>query len=130
MLAVHVLLPIHAAAWTRLHLQAAVFCLSVFLFAFMTNQIHKWAHLEHPPLVARPLQRLRLILSVEHHRGHHSGSHTARYCITTGWLNPVLDRAGFFRISERAVQAVSGLQPREDDLRLIGLAAGSERAPQ
>jgi hypothetical protein len=130
MFAVHVLLPIHAAAWTRLHFQAAVLCVSVFLFVFMTNQIHKWAHLEHPPLAVRPLQRLRLILSAEHHHGHHFGPHTARYCITTGWLNPVLDRAGFFRLSERAVQAITGLQAREDDLRLIGMAAASKPAPQ
>jgi ubiquitin-conjugating enzyme E2 variant len=122
MLGVHALLPAHAAAWTRLDFQGAIFGLSLFAFTLMTNQIHKWAHLSEPPPLVRQLQRARLILSVDHHRGHHAAPHTGRYCITTGWLNPVLDRFDFFRISERAIQTVSGLQPREDDLRLIALA--------
>jgi hypothetical protein len=122
MLGVHALLPIRAAAWMRLDFEGAIFGVSLFGFTLMTNQIHKWAHLERPPLVARQLQRLRLILRVDHHRGHHAAPHTGRYCITTGWLNPLLDRLRFFRISEKAIQTVSRLQPREDDLRLIALA--------
>ena len=130
MLGLHALLPAHVVAWSRPHFQAALFGLSVFGFVLMTNQIHKWAHLDRPPAPVRHLQRLRLILGADHHRGHHAGSHTVRYCITTGWLNPVLDRIGFFRISERVVQTVFRLQPRQDDLRLIGLAGGAGKHPR
>ncbi len=130
MVGVHLLLPAHAADWSRLDFQAAIFGLGVFFFVLMTNQIHKWAHLDRPPRLVHHLQRLRLILGADHHRGHHSGPHTVRYCITTGWLNPVLDRIGFFRTSERVVQIVCRLQPRQDDLRLIGLAGSAKRPSQ
>jgi hypothetical protein len=119
MLGVQVLMPGDAAVWTRLQYQASMFVLSLSVFVFMTNQIHKWAHLDRPGPVVRLLQKLRLILTVDHHQVHHTGQHTAHYCITTGWLNPLLDRIRFFRMSEQLIQAVSRLQPREDDLKLI-----------
>jgi ubiquitin-conjugating enzyme E2 variant len=100
-----------------------LFALSVTLLVFMTNQIHKWSHLDRPSGAVRLLQRLRLILPAEHHQVHHTGDHTARYCITTGWLNPMMDRVQFFRRSERLIQAATRLQPREDDLKVLGLAS-------
>jgi ubiquitin-conjugating enzyme E2 variant len=57
-----------------------------------------------------------VILPATHHQGHHTGQHTSRYCITTGWLNPLLDRIRFFRAFERAIQAIFAFEPREDDL--------------
>ena len=119
MLGVHLYLPGDASAWTHGQYQTSLFALSLSVCVFMTNQIHKWAHMDRPPRVVRGLQGLRLILTAEHHRGHHMGPHTSRYCITTGWLNPLLDRIEFFRLSEKMVQAVSRLQPREDDLKFI-----------
>ena len=125
MLAVHAALPIGASAWTPLEYQCVLFALSLFFFVLMTNQIHKWSHVDRPPRVVRLLQHLRLILNVEHHQVHHRGHHTSRYCITTGWLNPILDRLQFFRMAERMIQAVSTLQPREDDVKLLNSAAGA-----
>jgi len=118
-LGVHLSLPRDASAWTRLHYQGALFALSVNLFVFMTNQIHKWSHVERPPLFVRLLQSLRVILPATHHQGHHTGRHTSRYCITTGWLNPLLDRIRLFRAFETAIQAISASEPREDDLKLM-----------
>ena len=106
-----------------------MFVLSVSFFVFMTNQIHKWSHLDRPPRIVGLLQDLRLILGAEHHQEHHTGDHTSHYCITTGWLNPLLDRLQFFRLSERVISSLSTLQPREDDLKLIGLAAGAAQDP-
>ena len=119
LLGVHLVLPGDGAAWTSGHSLGSLFALSVTSFAFMTNQIHKWSHLDRPPGIVRLLQRLRLILTAEHHQAHHAGDHTARYCITTGWLNPVMDRLQFFRRSEKLIQTVTRLRPREDDRRLI-----------
>jgi hypothetical protein len=65
-----------------------------------------------------------VILSAAHHQGHHAG-HITRYCITTGWLNPLLDRAGFFRIAETVIQRVSRLRPRADDVKLTEMAAAA-----
>jgi ubiquitin-conjugating enzyme E2 variant len=115
---VHAVTPFGTAAWTPVHSRAAVFTLSLAFFVFMTNQIHKWSHVDVAPAPVRLLQSAGLILTTEHHRGHHAGQHTRHYCITTGWMNPLLDRVDFFRRSERVVQAVTGLRPREDDLKL------------
>jgi ubiquitin-conjugating enzyme E2 variant len=62
------------------------------LAAVTTNQLHAWAHSD---CVSRPvawLQRWGLILSPERHAVHHRGGFDRSYCVTTGWMNPVLDR--------------------------------------
>jgi ubiquitin-conjugating enzyme E2 variant len=123
LLGIHLSMPTGSSAWTRLHYQSSLFALSLTLFVFLTNQIHKWAHSDLPPRSVRLLQELGLILPSAHHQVHHAGQHTSCYCITTGWLNPVLDRIRFFRISETLIQSISTLRPREDDLRLIDMAA-------
>lgn len=65
----------------------------VFAAALMgTNQIHCWAHARHAPGLVRWLQQRRLILDPESHRRHHRPPNASAYCITTGWLNPLLDR--------------------------------------
>jgi plasmanylethanolamine desaturase len=68
-----------------------------------TNQIHKWAHLPRVPAPVASLQRLGVILSPTEHARHHSGDHSRAFCVTTGWLNPVLDGARVFAACERAV---------------------------
>lgn len=70
-----------------------------------TNQFHKWAHLSEVPVVVARLQRFRVILSPTEHTRHHSGDHSRAFCVTTGWLNPVLDGARVFAACERAVSA-------------------------
>ena len=74
--------------------------ISMTFFALVTNQLHQWAHMDEPPRVVRALQRARIILSPEHHLIHHTHPHTDAYCITTGWMNPVLDKLRFFRALE------------------------------
>ena len=83
----------------------------------LTNQIHQWAHMAAPPPVVRVLQRARLLLGRQSHAVHHARPYDARYCITTGWCNAVLDAIGFFRRLERIVTQLTGMPPREDDDR-------------
>jgi plasmanylethanolamine desaturase len=72
---------------------------------FATNQFHKWAHLEEPPPWIAWLQDHRLILSPEHHDIHHTPPFERYYCITTGWLNPILcDRLRFFQRLEALIR--------------------------
>jgi hypothetical protein len=71
---------------------ALVFTLSIVL----TNQIHKWAHQSNPPRIIQALQKFRLILNPGDHQIHHTIPFDRYYCITNGWLNPILQRAGFF----------------------------------
>jgi len=74
-------------------------------FVFATNQIHKWAHAARVPRFVRWLQNERLILSPTHHDLHHRPPHDSHYCITVGWLNPLLGRLRFFRALEATVKA-------------------------
>lgn len=103
----------------------------VFLFTFllgftfwivMTNQIHKWAHMEVEELSwpVRVLQRLRIVLPKSEHDVHHTAPFESHYCITNGWLNPILAKTRFFRILEIAGNRIFGAIPREND---IGTAA-------
>jgi len=85
---------------------ASTFVALMALFALATNQFHKWAHTDRPPAVARLLQRSGLILSPAHHDIHHAAPHDKHYCITVGWLNPLLNRIGFFRGAESLIGRV------------------------
>ena len=98
LLATYLLVPVGANLLTLL-LGAYV---GLFLFAiFLTNQFHSWAHLPRPPRIVRALQRAGLILRPEHHQRHHTAPFNTYYCITSGWLNPLLARTRLFeRIHE------------------------------
>jgi ubiquitin-conjugating enzyme E2 variant len=86
---------------------------SLICVAAAANQLHKWAHVESPPALARALQRLGAILSPASHAEHHRGPHTSRYCISTGWLNGTLDTIRFWRGLERCVEAITGAEARD-----------------
>jgi ubiquitin-conjugating enzyme E2 variant len=73
---------------------------SAAFFVFCTNQFHKWAHAARRPAMVRRLQQWRLILSPDHHAIHHAPPHDKYYCITVGWMNPLLSRVRFFRACE------------------------------
>lgn len=88
-------------------LHAVVCGLAAALFA--TNALHCWAHSAAPPTLVAWLQRHRLVLSPEMHRRHHDGGHDRSYCVTSGWLNPLLDRLYFFARIERWVARAGGL---------------------
>jgi len=78
--------------------------LGLTLGSFCTNLFHKWAHSAQPPAAVRWLQRGGLVLSPERHALHHL-NHDRSYCVTSGWLNPVLDRLEFFPRLERMVRS-------------------------
>ncbi len=83
--------PIAASGWG---LAVGAFVWLATVFGVFTNQIHRWAHDEDRPAWVRPLQRLGLLLSPDHHQVHHRLPHDEHFCITNGWLNPLLDRFG------------------------------------
>lgn len=93
----------------------------------LTNQIHKWAHTQEPPQIVKILQKSGIILAKKNHSVHHKPAFDGYYCITTGWLNPILDKTGFWRIIENLVKSITGMQPREDDYKWTGL---SDKNPQ
>jgi len=95
--------------------------LSISIGVAMTNQFHKWSHTHKPPTVVVWLQKSRIILSKENHSVHHRPAFDGYYCITTGWLNPILERIRFWRGLENVVMSCTGLVPREDDDKWTGL---------
>ncbi|MDZ4727886.1 MAG: fatty acid desaturase CarF family protein [Leptospira sp.] len=75
---------------------------------FITNQIHKWAHLDHPGKIILFLQKSNLILSPNHHQVHHTAPYNKYYCITVGWLNPILSKIHFFEIIRTVAEKLFG----------------------
>jgi ubiquitin-conjugating enzyme E2 variant len=75
------------------------------LATLATNQVHRWAHSHAAPAPARWLQRHGLILSPEGHARHHRGGFDRSFCITTGWLNPLLDQIDLFPRLERLLRS-------------------------
>lgn len=91
------------------------------------NQIHKWCHAPaRAPLVVRALWRVGLLQSPGHHARHHRDEKNRAYCVVTPFVNPVLDRLGFWRALERCIVPFSGA-PRREDLRSIRRLTGSGR---
>lgn len=84
-------------------LLAHLFSLSIALVA--TNQFHRWAHSPSPPPFAKRLHAWGLILTPRGHALHHRRGHDRAYCVTSGWLNPVLDRVRLFERIEHFLGA-------------------------
>jgi ubiquitin-conjugating enzyme E2 variant len=95
-----------------------VFVLSFTFWIMVTNQVHKWAHMEEDELSApvRFLQRVWLILPRSEHKIHHTVPFESHYAITNGWLNGPLARIGFYRFLERLGWMIFGAIPRENDI--------------
>ena len=103
--------------------------LSTALFVSITNQIHKWSHTLRPPSYVRVLQDTNVILSRKVHNIHHQNPYDRYYCITTGWLNPVLGAINFWGVMEAAIEALGSYKPREDDQYWTSLQKKDSNTP-
>ncbi len=99
------------------HTFAYAFVCSFIAYGAAANQLHQWAHMDRPPRWVRLAQRGGMVLSPERHARHHRGQQTSDYCISTGWLNPALDRSGFWRALERGISLFTRAQPRRREAR-------------
>ena len=79
--------------------------LSMCCFLAVTNQSHKWAHQQACPTLVRWLQRSGVLLSKEAHGRHHRAPFDRDFCITSGAMNPLLDRLGLFTALARLFRA-------------------------
>lgn len=95
---------------------ALVFSTLLFLVmsVFFTNQIHKWAHEDNPNAIARWLQKHGVILAPTRHKLHHTPPFRSDYCITTGWLNPLLRKTHFFPLAKKILSKVP-FMPKADE---------------
>ena len=87
------------------------------ILGILTNQFHKWAHMEHekPHPIIRFFQKSGLIISHQKHHDHHQGEFDTSYCIINGWMNPLLDRIHFWKKMQVFISKLTGLKAREDD---------------
>ncbi|MGI8650100.1 MAG: fatty acid desaturase CarF family protein [Rubrobacter sp.] len=109
MLLVVFLVPVATAMWGYLF---GTFFLFLCFGIFLTNQFHKWAHLENPPGWVAAIQRTGVILSKEPHDIHHESPYDTYYCITVGVWNPIFDRFNLFERLERFIRkTVPGTHP-------------------
>jgi ubiquitin-conjugating enzyme E2 variant len=93
----------------------------VWLFAILganANQLHKWNHAGkgRVPRQIRILQRLGILQDAAGHAVHHRLDKNTAYCVITPYLNPLLDRLGFWRALEQLVIR-PGWASRRSDLR-------------
>ncbi len=123
-----VLMPFTIEGLENISIFAATSMGSMIFWVMMTNQFHKWAHLDEAqiPWWLRLLQRMHMVLPPAHHQIHHAAPFDTYYSITTGWLNWPLAKIGFYRRAERLITATFGLIPRRDD---IGVDAALAIAP-
>lgn len=97
------------------------FVFNLFAMAMVaTNVLHKWAHSEKTNWAISRLQRTRVFLSPAHHHLHHTQPFDSNYCITNGWLNPLLERIRFFRSLEATLSAI-GIKPNESSYAAVNL---------
>jgi ubiquitin-conjugating enzyme E2 variant len=109
---------------------AGAFLLGFCTVGLFTNQFHQWAHMPTPPRPVRVMQQCGLILSGDRHERHHRPPHITDYCIATGWCNGVLNRLDFFRRLERLVTRMTGMLPRQDELRFHAATSHTQGPPQ
>jgi ubiquitin-conjugating enzyme E2 variant len=97
------------------------------LAAVATNLFHAWAHSAEPPRIGRWLQARGLILTPRQHALHHRAGHDRAYCVTSGWLNPLLDRTRFFGRLDTLIERSGRPRPRSGGSALASAASGRER---
>jgi len=98
------------------------FVFNLFAMAMVaTNLLHKWAHAEKTNWLISRMQRFRLLLSPAHHELHHTRPFDSNYCITNGWLNPLLERIRFFRSVETTLSVI-GIKPNQSSYAAVSLA--------
>ena len=70
-----------------LHAVIVFTCVGILL----TNQCHKWAHMDSPPKLVKTLQKIGLVLRADEHRLHHTPPYNSHFCTASGWLNRPLN---------------------------------------
>lgn len=97
-----------------------VFFLTLTVLITLTNEIHKWSHQAKQAPIVKKLMDNHILLSPIAHRKHHKDPFDKSYCITTGWLNPLLDAIQFWRILEFIITSATGAIPRDNDQTMLG----------
>lgn len=79
------------------------------------NEIHSWSH-QRMGRVIRFFQRIEFFCSPRHHAVHHVRPYDQRYCVISGWLNPILQAIRFWDLCERVTWIVFRARPNPERL--------------
>lgn len=82
---------------------------------FFGTYFHRLGHVRPTGRLVRLLQTAGLLITPREHALHHRGQHITHYCVVTGWMNPLLDATGFWRALEKAISALTGAVPRQNE---------------
>ncbi|WP_146344811.1 fatty acid desaturase CarF family protein [Phaeobacter marinintestinus] len=87
-------------------------------FGGFNQQAHRFTHAPRHrlPKIIKRLQKIGVLQNAPHHWKHHIDPHVTHYCVLTPWLNPWLDKLGFWRGLERIFVPLFGA-PRRPDLQ-------------
>lgn len=94
---------------------APLWLLLTFAFVSQANEVHAWAHQRVKSRFIRGLQEFGLLQSPRHHGVHHKAPFDCRYCVMTDWLNPVLDRIGFWLLLEWLLKVLFGIKVKPNN---------------
>ena len=92
----------------------------------LSQQFHRLSHFRRAALspAVLALQDAGLMVSIAEHNAHHLVPFNRNYCIVSGVWNRPLAAAGFFPALEKAIVAITGVEPRswaeEPDYHWIG----------
>lgn len=84
-----------------------------FIISSQTNELHVMTHRtkEENGKIITFLQNIYVLQTRRHHALHHAPGNNVRYCVLTNFLNPILDRFGFWALLEDAIQANYNIAP-------------------
>jgi hypothetical protein len=96
--ALFITLPLTIASWA---IPMPIWLAATFFWtgylSMLVPQTHKEAHLGKRPPIITVMQGVRLIVNPRSHQAHHDDNRKS-FCVFTGWLNPLLDHTGFWRV--------------------------------
>ena len=94
------------------------FCL---IYGLMANEIHAISHrtMKENGKFISFLQKLGLLQSRRMHGYHHSAPYDVNYCVLTNYLNPILNKIGFWHFLEWAV-GLFGVKPARGNVNRGG----------
>ena len=94
--------------------QITWFLTALFVFITLNDVVHKYAHTTRAetPKYIIVLQNIGLLQTHKEHHLHHTEPFETHYCPMTPYVNPILERMGFWRRLENLIEGIFGLKPR------------------
>lgn len=83
-----------------------------FILMGFANEIHGWSH-QKCSWPIRFLQNIGILQSPKHHKIHHTKPYSTRYCVMSGWLNPILEFIYFWQFVRFVIWLLTGVRPLE-----------------